>query len=81
MRSSESQTANSLRLRKLDRQGSEISVASSASKHSIKTAHDQQGKLIDIEKSRTGGVRRSSNANQLECMPLNVFLVTCCLHF
>lgn len=61
MRSSESLTGSNLRLRKLDRQGSELSVSSSASKKSTNIEHDQQGKLIETEKSRTGGVRISTN--------------------
>lgn len=62
VRSTESLTASGVRLRKLERQrsDSEVSVSSSASKKTIKVEQqqDQQGKLIEIEKSRTGGVRR-----------------------
>lgn len=45
---------SSLRRRRIDRQDSETSMASATSKTKLQI--EEQGKLIETEKSRTGGV-------------------------
>ncbi|KAM7353891.1 multidrug-Resistance like Protein 1 isoform 2-T2 [Cochliomyia hominivorax] len=70
---------SSLRRRRIDRQDSEISMVSVTSKTKLQI--EEQGKLIETEKSRTGGVQFAVYKHYIKSVGIFLSLATLILNF